>query len=257
MKKMNQFVCIARPDATSMQLKEAIQNRMIEKGWKENLIQPDLVFVIGGDGAFIHAAHEYVDVQPLYYPIQTGTLGFFAQYKWEDFEAYLKALEGDYYEQVLPLLETKIDDEVIYAVNEIRIENVMHTQITDVFVNDHFFENLRSSGVCVSTQAGSTAYNRSLGGAVIADGLEAMQMVEIAGIHNQKYQSLNVPIVFPWNTVLHFQSKDFEDAVLGVDSKVVSLKGIHDVEIRYSKEKKVRVLRTNWLNPLDNLKSLF
>ena len=57
--------------------------------------------------------------------------------------------------------------------------------------------------------------------------------------------------------MLHFQSKDFEDAVLGADSKVVSLKGIHDVEIRYSKEKKVRVLRTNWLNPLDNLKSLF
>ena len=51
MKKMNQFVCIARPDATSMQLKEAIQNRMIEKGWKENLIQPDLVFVIYSCGS--------------------------------------------------------------------------------------------------------------------------------------------------------------------------------------------------------------
>ncbi|QRG86778.1 NAD(+)/NADH kinase [Bulleidia sp. zg-1006] len=257
MKKMNKFVCIVRPDGVSMQLKEDIQNHMLKKGWQEDLIQPELVFVIGGDGAFIHAAHEYVDVQPLYYPIQTGTLGFFAQYNREDFYAYLEALEGDYYEQILPLLETKINDEVIYGVNEIRIENVMHTQITDVLVNGHFFENLRSSGVCISTQVGSTAYNRSLGGAVIANGVEAMQMVEIAGIHNQKYQSLNVPIVFPWNTVLRFQSKDFEDAVLGADSKVVSLKGIHDIEVRYSKEKKVRVLRTNWLNPLDNLQSLF
>lgn len=257
MKDIKKFVCISKKDGTSLRLKNHIQNTMIKKGWQLEIEKPEFVFVIGGDGTFIRAIHKYVLQNPIYYPIHTGTLGFFAEYKHDCIELFLEQLDKPFVIQEYPLLETELNGRKLYGLNEIRIENPYHTQIIDVIVNDKFFETLRGSGVCISSQAGSTAYNRSLGGAILAHGMEALQMVEIAGIHNQKYQSLNVPIVFPSQTVLSFTAKSFNGAILGLDSNILSLRSIHQVVVKYSLAYKVRVLRTPHFNYLDNLKSLF
>ena len=257
MKKIRKFTVVFKPDEGSRLLSEEIKNRMLEKKWIYEEESPEFVFVVGGDGTFIRAVHDYVDINPIYYPIHTGTLGFVSEFEQNQVDAFLEGLEKECTISEYPLLCTKIHQQTIYGINEIRIENPYHTQKTEVVVNGRSFETLRGSGVCVSTQAGSTAYNRSLGGSVLANGIQAMQMVEIAGIHNQKYQSLNVPIVFSYGTVLAFKSEDFDKAILGADSKTYDLKGIHSIEVRYSLNQKVRVWRTGHIEYLDNLKSLF
>lgn len=63
----------------------------------------------------------------------------------------------------------------------------------DVCLNDVLFESLRGDGLSVSTPTGSTAYNKSLGGAVLHPTIEALQLTEIASLNNRVYRTLGVP----------------------------------------------------------------
>jgi NAD+ kinase len=55
----------------------------------------------------------------------------------------------------------------------------------------------RGDGICVSTPSGSTAYSRSLGGALLHPSLEAIQIAEMASINNRVYRTISSPVVLP------------------------------------------------------------
>ena len=54
--------------------------------------------------------------------------------------------------------------------------------VADVIINRVHFERFRGDGISVSTPTGSTAYNKSLGGAVLHPTIEALQVTEIASL---------------------------------------------------------------------------
>ena len=226
----------------------------------ENEQQPDVVFVIGGDGTFIYAVHKYMDQldHVRFYGIHTGTLGFYTDYRDSDLEEFMAAyLAEECTEITYPLLEAVFDGKKKLAINEIRIENAARTQYMKIYVNGRKFEEFRGTGICVCTQLGSTAYNRSLGGAVIQEGLRFIEMTEISGIHHIKYRSLGSPIVMCENTRLAFVSDSFDGALLGVDSDVIALNGVSRIEMHISSTNKVLMLRGRDVNYFDRLKSLF
>ena len=115
----------------------------------------------------------------------------------------------------------------------------------------------RGTGLCISTQLGSTAYNRSLGGAVIQDGLDLIQMCEIGGIHHNKYRSLGASFVMSRSTEICLKSDSFAWALLGADSEVFSMDSMHEVRIAVSDHKKVRMLKSRDISYFDRLQSLF
>ena len=53
-------------------------------------------------------------------------------------------------------------NETLYALNEVRIESLAKTLVLYISIDDEFFESSQGSGICVSTQSGSTAVNRAL-----------------------------------------------------------------------------------------------
>lgn len=259
-REMN-YALVCRPDETSEAIGNTIRERLGKYGYTENETSPYTVFVIGGDGTFIYAVHKYMPhLDSLrFYGIHTGTLGFYTDFLDTELDAFLQAfLSGSCEEVRYPLLKGEIDDaHEVYAINEIRIENVARTQVMEICVNGHKFEDFRGTGICVCTQLGSTAYNRSLGGAVIQEGLPFIEMTEISGIHHIKYRSLGSPIVMAENTELLFRSESFDGAVLGVDSDVVPLDGEKEVVIHVSDSLHVRMLRGRYVNYFSRLKSLF
>ena len=139
---------------------------------KEN---PDLIVCVGGDGTLLHAFHQYMDKLDTvaFVGIHTGTLGFSTDYIVEELDAFFKDIEANEYtieeKSVLEATCYKDDNESfkIHALNEVRVENIVKTQHIDVYLDDEYFELFRGNGLCISGQYGSTAYNRSIGGAVI------------------------------------------------------------------------------------------
>src|SRR5699024_2537418 len=103
--------------------------------------------------------------------------------------------KGEYHIYERHLLEVTSLEGRYLALNEVRVENNRRSQVIDVYINDDCFETFRGNGLCVSTASGSTAYNKSLGGAVINSGAELMQLSEIAGIHHNAYRSLGSSLI--------------------------------------------------------------
>lgn len=62
--------------------------------------------------------------------------------------------------------------------------------VADVIINKVKFERFRGDGLSVATPTGSTAYNKSLGGAILHPTMEALQLTEISSINNRVYRTV-------------------------------------------------------------------
>ena len=257
---MQTYAMVVRPDENSNQVASRIKDVLSNHGYTEDNRNGETVFVIGGDGTFIYAVHQYMGRldKVKFYGIHTGTLGFYTDFTENEVEEFLEAfLTGKCHDIEYPLLSATIDGKKYYGLNEIRVENAARTQVMEIFVNDKKLEDFRGTGICVCTQLGSTAYNRSLGGAVIQEGLPFIEMTEISGIHHIKYRSLGAPIILRQDTCLTFKSDSFQGALLGVDSDVYPLDDCTSICIHTSVSKKVHMLRGRQVSYFDRLKSLF
>lgn len=257
---MKKYAIVARPDELSDTLEIKADQYLKTNGFVRDDDHPDTVIVIGGDGTFILAAHKYMHClnDVVFFGIHTGTLGFYSDYLDQEICEFLDVLtDGTGSEKQFQVLQAKTSKAVYYAINEIRIENAARTQVLDVAVDKKLFETFRGTGMCVCTQLGSTAYNRSLGGAVIQEGLDLIELAEISGIHHSRYRSLDAPIVLKAESVIDLSSQSFTGALLGADAEVFALDGENNVEISVSKDRKIRVLRGRDISYFDRLKSLF
>ncbi|MEE3488096.1 MAG: NAD(+)/NADH kinase [Bulleidia sp.] len=254
------FTVVARLDAASAQMKEELIRTLLSDGCVEDEAHPDVVFVVGGDGTFIYAVHMYLDQldHVRFYGIHTGTLGFYTDFHSDEFDAFLECFrKEEYTEESYPLLEARTSNAVYYGMNEIRIENAARTQEMDIYINGSLFEKYRGTGICVCTQLGSTAYNRSLGGAVAQDGLDIIEMTEISGIHHNKYRSLGAPLLMRMDTQIRLDAVKYEGALLGADSDVYYIDNEHSVSIAVSNTKKVRMLKGRQISWFDRIQILF
>ena len=101
-----------------------------------------------------------------------------------------------------PVLNVKVTLEngevkIFRALNEASIRRSDRTMVADIIINHVPFERFRGDGVTVSTPTGSTAYNKSLGGAVLHPTIEALQLTEIASLNNRVYRTLGSSIIIP------------------------------------------------------------
>lgn len=258
---MNKFSVVAKKDDCSKQIEEIIIKRLTEAGWQEDREKPELILFVGGDGTFLYAAHKYMHLEyAAFVGIHTGTLGFFTDYTKDELDICIQDIINQQGEtQGVPLLRVDVIKEngtqSVYAINEMRIENVIQTLDLEVMIDDEFFENYRGTGMCVCTQAGSTAYNRSLKGAVIDEGLNLLQLHEITGIHHSLYHSLGVPLILNNRRVISMKSKNFKSAILCYDHEHMEIDDVLELKISMCKKKIlfVHYRQNSYLKRLRNL----
>ena len=161
---MKRFEIRSKQDEQSKRLKETLYQRLIELSFIHDEQNPDFVISVGGDGTFLRAIHQYMNqVDTIrFVGIHTGTLGFFSSYDGDECEAFIQDLINKRLEcKELPLLDICVQsqkgNEHYYALNEMRVENVIRTQLIRVSINQEYMETFRGTGLCISTQAGSTA----------------------------------------------------------------------------------------------------
>lgn len=177
-----------------------IQARILKSKLKENgfnLVetQPDFVFVVGGDGTFLHALRDsFYDAMPIYIGINSGNLGYLQDVSINEIDKvieYLKTCENVNANK-MPLANISYVDKdgnvkLDKAINELQISGKHYHKIKFLLTDCIAFkEEVVSSGIVFATPFGSTAYNKSLGGPIVCEGVEVLCATLFAPIQNSK-----------------------------------------------------------------------
>ena len=142
----------------------------------------DLAVVVGGDGSVIGAARPLAFANIPIIGINRGHLGFLSDLSKNSFEEpLLEILNGKYHAEHRSCLRTekihkgKVIERSI-ALNEVVLSSTITAHMINftVLFDGHFVYSLNADGLIISTPTGSTAYNLSAGGPIIAPELEAM-----------------------------------------------------------------------------------
>lgn len=255
------FSIVAKKDDFSHEVEDIVKKRLVSEGWVYDKKYPNLVICVGGDGTLLYGVHQYLHIldDVMFLGIHTGTLGFFTDYTADELDVCLHDILTKPFKVFSSrLLEIQLDQgkDIKYALNEMRVENIVKSQHMDIYVDGEFFETCHGSGICLSTQAGSTAYNRSLGGAVIDSGISLMQLAEITPIQHSKQRSLGNPYIMMENRIIIMKSDTFDTAYLCYDHLSMSLEHTTEILCKMS-NKYVRFARYRDYSYLARLKNLY
>ncbi len=238
------FSLVVRDDYESKRVAIEVRNLLDAHDFVLNELNPLFVFCIGGDGTFLKAVQRYKNKlrRVKFIGIHTGSLGFFADFNEERIEELVLSLKDDLYdEKSYRLVEANIKqggrNRKFYAVNEVKVENVHHTLLLEVYLNDMLLENYRGNGVLVCSQLGSTGYNKSLGGALIKRDLELLQYTKIAPISNSVYHPLTNPLILSAKDEITFKGHN-AFTYFGYDSLTTKLRDVpFEITVKLSRRK--------------------
>jgi NAD+ kinase len=237
---MKTYTIVVKQDPLSKEIAKKIRSGL-DGTLEYEETRPDLVISVGGDGTMLLSVHKYMNQDCYFVGVHTGTLGFFTDYQKEELQAFIADVKKNEYQlNTCHLLEITVYEKqelkTYYALNEVRIDHGFVTQVIDVYINDDLLETFRGNGLCVSTPSGSTAYNKSLGGAVIYPSNPLMQLSEVAGIQHNAYRSLGSPLILDDKQKICLVPKQQDTLYIGVDHLAYSAKEVQRMEIQISKQ---------------------
>ena len=158
-----------------------------------------LNLVIGGDGTFLNAVHLSNFSTIPFIGINTGHLGFYQEIEVDMLEEFVDALvKGQYKVEELTVLQSKVNNKIINAINEVVVKSKKNQIIRlKVFIDGNFLESYSGDGLIISTPHGSTAYNLSANGAILHQSLNGYQLTPIAPVYSNLNKALKCPVVLP------------------------------------------------------------
>ena len=190
----------------SKKIEELMRRMLHENGFvvSESFDQnAELTICIGGDGSLLNLLANYDFPEMPIIGVNTGHLGFFQElsvhdlgrfvdlYKKEKFsKQQLKAVYAD--------ISTPEGSNRTVGLNEIVIKGgSSHLAHLRICIGDTFIEDFCGDGIVISSPAGSTAYNYSLGGSIVDPRLDLLQVTPIAAINSTAYRSFTSSILLP------------------------------------------------------------
>ncbi len=244
MKRMKFFI-LSRGDDTSNLIQQKILSYLADFGFTLNQEDPAIVISVGGDGTLLEAFHRYqhrLD-QTAFVGLHTGHLGFYADWRPDELEKLVISIAKTPIETVdYPLLEILIDHhdqkkERFLALNECTVKTTEGSLVMNIEINQEHFETFRGDGLCISTPSGSTAYNKSLGGAIIHPSLAAIQLTEMASINNRVFRTIGSPLIFPQHHQCMLKPINDVDYQITVDHLTLIEKNVEKITLHVAKEK--------------------
>ncbi len=196
----------------SKEIEEVLKNKLEKSDWRVyddyDPESTDLMVCIGGDGTLLRLVQEYNFPRTPIVGINTGHLGFFQEISPDNIDDFIFHFNvGKYTIQNLRGVTCSVKaagcESWHYSLNDITVKGIAtHPIHLNISINNSFIERFSGDGICVSTPAGSTAYNYSLGGAIVDPRLNLLQVTPIAPIHNNAYRSFTSSILLPAEDML-------------------------------------------------------
>lgn len=147
----------------------------------------DCVVVLGGDGTLLQAVHDLAGRNLPVFGINLGTLGFLAETEVAELEeAFDRLFAGEYSIHERMMLSARVHTgsdcaALPDALNDLVITRSGFSRVigVGVYINGELVNDYRGDGVIISTPTGSTGYNLSAGGPILAPGSNMMSITPI------------------------------------------------------------------------------
>ncbi|WP_078545084.1 NAD kinase [Litchfieldia alkalitelluris] len=209
----------------------------------------NIIVSIGDDGTFLQAVRKTNFRQDcLYVGISvTGTLNMYCDFDISNIDELLEAMNNEQIEvRRYPVIEVSVDNNPsFYCLNECSIRSpIIKTFVVDVFIDDIHFETFRGDGMIVATPTGSTAYNKSVNGAVVDPLLPCLQISELASLNNKHYRTLGSSFILSNQRKLRLKVvQDGNDyPIIGMDNEAVSIRHVENLDFSLS-EKRIKTVK--------------
>ncbi|OES45753.1 NAD kinase [Domibacillus iocasae] len=201
----------------------------------------NIIVAIGGDGAFLQAVRKSGFRDDCLYVGVTDEVeaSLYCDFHIHDRDAMIEAIQTAGVEvRRYPVLDVHLDGHThFHCLNELSVRSsIIKTFVIDIHIDDLHFETFRGDGIVVSTPTGSTAYNRSLNGAVVDPRIPCMQVSEIASLNNNQFRTLGSPFVLGDSRKLTLSIvQDGNDyPIIGLDNEALSVQSIKNIEVEMS-----------------------
>ncbi len=256
------FCIVTKINEKCNKLKELIINVLTNKGYTFDENNPDLIFILGGDGTFLRAVNHYFKIDPLFIGINEGNLGFLCEFLMEDINEVLNSIDNLSEANIIsyPLLQVNINDEnILYALNEIRIEGINGNSLMfDIEINDDFLERLNADGICFSTAIGSSGINKGLGGSLVSPDLEVIELSEKTPINNRYYSSLRNSLILNKDATINLSGFSYNRFNIYYDNSFNEINNFNNknIVISYSKYR-VKILKNKEMSYINKLNDSF
>ena len=196
---MKHFYLIANPSKPgALGMAEKLEAEFLRRGaacmHTRGYTRPDqiptdteCIITLGGDGTLIQASRDLISLELPMMGINMGHLGYLTQVSGEEFmDPVLDALLNDSFtlEKRMMLEGSVVGAQKTVkgiALNEIVLtrQDVLQMLHFQVYLNDTFFNEYMADGIIAATPTGSTAYNLSAGGPIVAPGAQLMLLTPI------------------------------------------------------------------------------
>lgn len=188
----------------------------------------ECAIILGGDGTFIQAANDLRETDIPMVGVNLGTLGYLTEIERQTmFPAFQKLIEDDYTIERRMMLHGALH----YAQNQ----NFFGTALNDIVVgrgisgrmisvglsiNGQFIDTYAGDGVIISTPTGSTGYNLSAGGPVVAPQVQAIIITPICP-HSLNNRSMVIDASDRVELTIGRTKNEFADeAVVSLDGRL-------------------------------------
>ena len=238
-------------DDDSLDKKSKVTDALIHEGFTmtETSQDANIILSIGSDGSFLQAVRQTGFRQDCLYAglSLTGKHGLYCDFHYNNlFEMTQAIRNSDIEVRRYPIIEVTIDNRrPFYCLNEFSIRsNIIRTFVLDVIIDDELFETFLGDGLIISTPTGSTAYNKSVKGAVVDPLLPCFQVTELASVNNNKYRTLGSSFILSRERKLrlyvHQDGNDFP--LMAADNEALGMRNVKNVDIILS-EKTIKTVK--------------
>lgn len=145
--------------------------------------KPEIIIVMGGDGAMLNAARKYVDSGIPLLGINLGGLGFLTDISEERIAEAIKLLsQGRYHIEERLMMAAKTASGELKGLNDV----VVYTKIPgravelSAWVEDEYLCRFIADGLIIATPTGSTAYSLACGGPIVFPATENILITPIS-----------------------------------------------------------------------------
>ena len=211
--------------------------------------ETEMTIVIGGDGAFLRAVHAIEFSNKPILGINNGHLGFFSDFESSELDKVVEACKSESFTiQKHRIINVELKGEygpvsLGPALNDVAVKksggSLIHLSVS---IGDKFIENFSGDGILISSSAGSTAYNYSLGGSIVDPALDLLQLTPMAPANNTAYRSFTSSLLLPSTEKIVISKEDATGASIIIDGEEHVVLGFIEVSISLSDDE-IQIVR--------------